>query len=458
MGAPRSGWATTVMNIFSHQKPRTSRQDTCLLLLLSLSLCLSVPVLAQQSVSQRSFYVSSSDISGAIVKIGATTKGRLPTLDGFVRQPDQPIERYSKGYFECAFQILPPVEGSTTVRVVAKVSAWYSDPDPNQSGYRVLSSNGRLEADALDRLAEVLPASASDGKPFRPPAPAPTPTPSSTAPPYTYHPAPSASTPLDLNTHPPAASYSSRSTTPAPAPGSNLDIVKANRATDEKKTADLKTYISNMEDIQRNQAHPNDLAAVKKSKTPIFAKPSESAQVLMHAESQDEFQVLGFDGPWVHVQISGASRGWMERAQLEMPAGFASSQADAPRPAPFTVSKEETTSFHGDWAPLKGKSVRIEWVEPATPSLVTSRKDKLTFAKAVFLQASEKLPASPQQPDGIVVVFDSIDGGQIAAALPTVQALANHSLSDAAFWHQCSIDPPDSFLDTPRDNQPRSDH
>jgi hypothetical protein len=170
----------------------------------------------------------------------------------------------------------------------------------------------------------------------------------------------------------------------------------------------------------------------------------------MHADAQDEFQVLSLDGLWVHIQISGASRGWIQRAQLEMPAGFAQAQAadDAAAPSgPFKVSKEETTSFHGDWAALKGKSVRIEWVEPATPSLLTSRKDKLAFAKAVFLQASEKLPASQQQPDGIVVVFDSIDGGQIAAALPTVQALANHSLSDVAFWHQCSIDPPDSFLD-----------
>jgi hypothetical protein len=133
-----------------------------------------------------------------------------------------------------------------------------------------------------------------------------------------------------------------------------------------------------------------------------------------------------------------------------MPPGFAQAQGAEETTAPsgsFKVSKEETTSFHGDWAPLKGKSVRIEWVEPATPSLLTSRKDKLAFAKTVFLEASEKLPASSQQPDGIVVVFDSIDGGQIAAALPTVQALANHSLSDVAFWHQCSIDPPDSFLE-----------
>jgi hypothetical protein len=402
--------------------------------------------MAQQSVDQRSFFISSSDISGALVKIGATTKGRLPTLDGFVHQPDQPIERYSKGYFECAFQLSPPVDGSTTVRVVVKVSAWYTDPDPSQSGYRMLSSNGRLEADALDRLADALPASASDGNHVRPSIPLPSP--AATAQPYRSSSTRSAS--LDLNPHLPSPSFSGSATTPTTPSGSNIDIVKANRATDEKKAAELKTYVSNMEDIQRNQAHPSDLAAVKRSKTPIYAKPSDSAQILTHADAQDEFQVLGLTGPWVHVQISGASRGWIQRSQLEMPPGFAQAQAieDSADPkSPFKVSKEETTSFHGDWAPLKGKSVRIEWVEPATPSLLTSRKDKLAFAKSVFLQTSEKLPVSQQQPDGIVVVFDSIDGGQIAAALPTVQALANHSLSDVAFWHQCSIDPSDSFLD-----------
>jgi hypothetical protein len=445
MGTPRSGWANTVIKIRVSQNSRISKG--CIRFLFW-CLCCSIPAVAQQSVNQRGFFVSSSEISGAIVKIGATTKGRLPTLEGFVHQPDQPIERYSKGYFECTFQLLPPVDGSTTVRVVAKVSAWYTDPDPAQSGYRILASNGRLESDALDRLAEVLPASASDGNHARPTAPVPSS--AATAPAYSYHPAPSPSTLLDLNTHSSPPSYSSRPVTPAPASGSNLDIVKSDRAADEKKAADLKIYVSNMEEIQHNQAHPNDLAAIKKPRTPIYAKPSETAQVLMHADAQDEFQVLGLDGAWVHIQISGASRGWIQRTQLEMPSGFAQAQtADDPGTlsSPFKVSKEETTSFHGDWAALKGKSVRIEWVEPATPSLLTSPKDKLAFAKAVFLQASEKLPASPQQPDGIVVVFDSIDGGQIAAALPTVQALANHSLSDVAFWRQCSIDPPDSFLD-----------
>jgi hypothetical protein len=400
--------------------------------------------MAQQSVNQRSFFISSSDISGAIVRIGATTKGRLPTLDGFVHQPDQPIERYSKGYYECAFQLSPPVDGSTTVRVVVKVSAWYTDPDPSQSGYRVLASNGRLEADALDRLADALPASASDGNRVRPSIPLPSPTATAQA----YHPSPTRSASLDLNPHLPSPSFSGSATTPATPSGSNIDIVKANRSTDEKKAADLKTYITNMEEIQHNQAHPTDLASVKKSKTPVYASPSDSARILMNADAQDEFQVLNLSGSWVHIQISGASRGWVQRSQLEMPQGFARAAEDSAGPdGPFKVSKEETTSFRGDWAPLKGKSVRIEWVEPATPSLLTSRKDKLAFAKTLFLQASEKLPVSQQQPDGIVVVFDSIDGGQIAAALPSVHALANHSLSDVAFWHQCSIDPPDSFLE-----------
>src|SRR5579862_1039129 len=215
MGTPRSGWATAVKN-HSNRKSRTGKRWMGFLLL---CVCLSTPATAQQSANQRSFFASSTEISGAIVKIGATTKGRLPTLDGFVHQSDQPIERYSKGYFECTFQLLPPVDGSTTVRVVAKVSAWYTDPDPSQSGYRVLSSNGRLEADALDRLAEALPSSASEEKPARPPAPLPASTPqSSSSSAYTYHSATSSSGVLDLNPHSTTPSYSSRPASPAPAP------------------------------------------------------------------------------------------------------------------------------------------------------------------------------------------------------------------------------------------------
>ncbi len=42
------------------------------------------------------------------------------------------------------------------VRVSVQVTAWYADPVGAHSGYQVLASNGRLEADLLDQLGEQL--------------------------------------------------------------------------------------------------------------------------------------------------------------------------------------------------------------------------------------------------------------------------------------------------------------
>jgi hypothetical protein len=300
--------------------------------------------------------------------------------------------------------------------------------------------------DTLDRLADALSGSSNDGKALQPPKPATLPNGLTNS--TIRNPGSVPNAGLDLSMHNPQPLHP---LVPPAASAANLDTLKNNRTADEKEAADLKTYIRNMEEIQRNQSRPNDLAAVKRSKTPVFAKPAETAQVLMSAEAQDEFQILGLDGPWVHVQISGMSRGWIHRSQLEMPASFdasANAAGDEPKAtAPFRVAKEETALFRGEWTPLKGKRVRIEWVEPANPSLVTSRKEKLVFARSVFLHASESLGNSQNNPDGIVVVFDSVDGGQVAATIANVNALANHSLADAAFWHQCSLDPPESFLD-----------
>ena len=47
------------------------------------------------------------------------------------------------------------------VRVNATITAWYTDPLSGRSGYQVLPSNGRLEADFLDRLQEALGAQGS---------------------------------------------------------------------------------------------------------------------------------------------------------------------------------------------------------------------------------------------------------------------------------------------------------
>src|SRR5260370_21494091 len=63
---------------------------------------------------------------------------------------------------------VPGGAGSTIVRLSAKITAWYADPDVAKSGYQVLPSNGRLELDFLDRLEEKL-----TGKPIAPASPAP---------------------------------------------------------------------------------------------------------------------------------------------------------------------------------------------------------------------------------------------------------------------------------------------
>ncbi|HEY2547947.1 MAG TPA: hypothetical protein VGI46_17880, partial [Candidatus Acidoferrum sp.] len=333
----------------------------------------------------------------------------------------------------------------------AKITGWYNDPDASRSGYRILTSNGRLETDVLDRIAEVASARSSSAA-----------LPSSGAPP-SANPRVFAS-PLAAGPAVDARTSTSPVVTPTPhvpvdqpfsvSRETTVASMKATRTEDDKKSAELSDYIKNLEEIQRNQAHPIDLAAIKTPQAAIFAKPSESAQTLMNAEAQDEFPVLGVNGSWVHVQISGVSRGWIRRAQLEMPAGFSQADTNAIQNSAvatagiFQVSKEETSPFSGSWAPLKGKPVRIEWVKPVSPGVSSSQKEKLAYAKSIFLQVSSSLPAGQPSPEGIVVVFDSADGGQIAAALSSVKALANHTLSDAAFWHQCSLDPPESFLDS----------
>lgn len=407
-------------------------------------------MLAQTEIYQRTFPVSVNQAKAAVQAVSATSKGRLPTLQGFVEQNEQPIERYEKGYFECTYQISPAAGGGTLIRATANVTAWYSDPVASRSGYRALISNGRLETDALDRIAESLtpnlaPAPATALSPaagdFRPSAP-----PVGSAPGMVTN--KGAASPNDFAPPaaiPPAVSVSA---------GANFDSIKAMRTADEKKSQELATLISNLEEIQRAQSHPADLASVKKSKTPIFVRPAEGSPVLMTADAQDEFQILAVENAWVHVRISGMSRGWIRRAQLEMPPGFAPTAGGADPGnsagggAMFKLAKEETRSFAGNWPTLKGKPVQIEWVEPANPAIVTSRHEKLAFAKSVFLHVSGSLPDASPNTEGIVVVFDSADGGQIAAALSSVKALANRTLTDAAFWRACSLDPPESFLDS----------
>src|SRR4029077_7130062 len=60
------------------------------------------------------------------------------------------------GYYQSKFQVSAIPAGGSVVRVSVQITAWYADPGAGHSGYQLLTSNGRLEADLLEQLAEQL--------------------------------------------------------------------------------------------------------------------------------------------------------------------------------------------------------------------------------------------------------------------------------------------------------------
>ncbi|HEY0702321.1 MAG TPA: hypothetical protein VGD60_06100 [Candidatus Acidoferrales bacterium] len=392
---------------------------------------------------QRTYPNSKDDLQAAVHTVQPLSRGRLPILDGFVIPQGQPLSSYSRGYYECDLQVLTIGSGQTIVRATAKVTAWFTDPDASRSGYRVLPSNGRLENDALDRIEEAL----ADATVANSPGTYSSSLKTDPASPAGGGISPSITSSKPLHDAPGTAA-------PNPASTESIETIRTQREDNERKAVQLAGEEKNLEDILHNQSRPSDLIVVKRASTPIFSKAEEGAQVLMSADAHDEFQILGLEGAWVHVQISGVSRGWLRRAQVELPPAFGGGAvAAAPESAQnspneiFHVEKEETSAFSGKWEPLSGKKVRVVWVAPLDPAATSSARQKKSFAKAAFLKAySEQKSATPPI-EGVVVLFDSADGGQIAATTATLQQLESGALTETVFWKQCSVDPPEVLQD-----------
>ena len=170
-------------------------------------------------------------------------------------------------------------------------------------------------------------------------------------------------------------------------------------------------------EILRNQSHPTNLVAIKRDQTPILEAPSADAKVLFMASAEDEFEILDVNPQWVHVRMSGLSRGWLRRSSVEMLDGSLAAQneqsqiqaaakpAAASGSAPFSVSSEEVGLFPGTWGPLKGKNAKIISVQQASGNgRITSPQYKLRFAGSVF--SKEVLPVGA---DGLVLIFDAED-------------------------------------------------
>jgi hypothetical protein len=385
---------------------------------------------AQNSPQQKLFSEPVPKIQAALKNLPGGTSGSLPVLDGFVVAGARKLDAYRRPYYRFSVSITSARSGGSLVAVTAKITAW--NGDPAHSGYEVLQSNGRLESDLLDRLRDRL-ASTSEGNTTI-----------------------AAATSSRAHAEPTHALSPPAPDIPAPMPqfphASGISTPGSRSTSDQD--AGLEQEARGLEQLVKNQSHPTNLIAVRQDQTPVLQDPSSNAKVLFLASSEDEFEVLDLNPEWVHVRISGLSRGWLRRASVEMLDGServadAQKLATAPEQslpksgslssALFSVSSEEEGSFPGDWVPLKGKSVKIISIQQAVGTgRITSPQDKMHFAEDLF-----KKGAISKSATGMVLIFDAEDGGMVAATQAVLNEWKNGSLTEQALWKQCYLDPPE---------------
>ena len=441
----------------------------CLVLLYGIS----VPLAAngQSKAFERSFGQSESALTKVLQQMQNGMAGHLPTLDGFAVAGEHGLDRYQRAYFQATAQVTPAASGGCVVRISAKVTAWYDDPQKMHSGYELLRSNGRIESDILDQLSEQLAASkpAPDKQVVR-----------SEQSKESFQTTPSAVQDKVAVTQAPAHSEarseqqkrSSEEVISAPQPhlfdspstissslargltsSGNAASIGTTRPetpkTDPERTR-LLAELDQLQEIVKNQAHPKNMAAVKKAGTAVVATPSLTARPIFTASAHDEFEILNYNQDWVHVRISGLSRGWIWRNDLELPDSVPDTQAVPTNAAAnfFHVVREETAPFPGDWEPLRGKNVKLISVQKIDESTKeTGSQVKLDFAKSLLDKNSEEMAQKSADLAGIVLIFDSADGGMIAVPAPILQKWKAGRLSDSALWHACFFDPPETFVE-----------
>ncbi|MFZ0818384.1 MAG: hypothetical protein WAM78_22855, partial [Candidatus Sulfotelmatobacter sp.] len=142
--------------------PRTSDRHVfwCALLAAVVVVCGVRSSLAQGGGYDRAFPQSKAAVEKVLKEMQGAASGRLPVLEGFATSTEHPLDRYQRGYYQAKFQVTAGPAGGAVVHISVEVTAWYADPVAAHSGYHLLTSNGRLEADLLDQLSDQLAAKA----------------------------------------------------------------------------------------------------------------------------------------------------------------------------------------------------------------------------------------------------------------------------------------------------------
>jgi hypothetical protein len=383
----------------------------------------------------RSFAKPKAEVAQGLKDLQAYAGQKLPILDGFVAPTSNALDQYERAFYQYSIELLPGDNGATIVRLTAKITAWHVDRDPSKAGYAVLASNGRLELDLLDRLQEEL-----TGKPVDPPA--------------------------TLNTSVqaprPKLDFSGVPGTSMPAPSSSVArtpdevaALRSQRVVAERRVQQLTSELDNLKDIQHNQVHPQNLVIVK-SATPVFDKPGETARQLFQAAVNDEFEFLDASNGWIHVTISGDSRGWVRQSAVLLPEREASRRASADASLEqkfpgFRIGQDSMSTFPGDWSVLKGKSVKIYTVQPISQKAAESGPaERVNYALALFQKTAKEAANASAVPDGVVVIFDAADGGILAASMADIQKYASGGLTKDGLLAQAYLDPPEAFRSAPK--------
>jgi hypothetical protein len=379
----------------------------------------------------RSFTQPKAQVEDGLKSLQAYSGQKLPILDGFVAPGTKPLDHYERGFYQFSIETLPGDNGATIVRLAAKITAWYADRDVAKSGYEVLPSNGRLELDFLDRLQEKL-----TGKPVDPPATL-----------ATHVEAPHAK--LDLSGVP-GASISTPAVPVAKTPNEVAEL-RTKRVIEERRVQQLTAELQNLKEIQHNQAHPQSLVVVIKSGVPVYSKPAENARALFQAAANDEFEYLEADEGWIHIEISGDARGYIRQTAVLLPERLApkTSQTEKTLEAEFKgfrIARQESSAFPGDWAPLKGKAVKIYTVQPVSQDQRESGPTaRLNFTVALFEAGLKDAATVSSKPEGILVIFDAADGGIASATLSDIQSFSTGALTREKFLARCNLDPIEAF-------------
>jgi hypothetical protein len=369
-----------------------------LLLLLS-------PSLAAEEIpkgpQEREYAASSATVKAALEQLGAHRGSRLPTLEGFIQTERVELDQYQRPYYEFKVELVPSAADRTLVRVKANVSAWYADPKGAQSAYHSFESNGRLESDLLDRLSEYL------------------------------------------NKH--------------KATSADADSLTKQIAAVRQQRLEVERHISELEKQTQAQPPPTpssstQYVSLSKPRNPIFSAPDEHSSVLLRGQYEDEFEVLERRGAWVRLGLGDNRSGWVKSSQV-LPKGPTSATASAVRgeATAFTVIREVSSTFSGDWARLKGKKVLYMWARPEGSSLNVKAGKKLRFAQATFSERyRQAVHGSQVSPEGIVVIFLDQQGGVAAATLSDIGLWVEGAITEPVFLSRCSLDPSSAFIGVSR--------